>query len=156
MKNYSIQILIVANFRVSQTPLGYCCFQIICVFVEYDLFNITDLLQNLTSICFGIVLTQFNINFSRQEHQIELIYVLISSWDSRVSAYIYPFHFSFTVPLNIHLGLVTINKQILKWKLKMNRGTHYIFEDKDDIKANFFVVLTMMFKSKDWMNSKWD
>ena len=79
MKNYSIQILIVANFRVSQTPLGYCCFQIICVFVEYDLFNITDLLQNLTSICFGIVLTQFNINFSRQEHQIELLYVSINS-----------------------------------------------------------------------------
>jgi len=44
--------------------------------------------QNLTYIRFGIILTQFNINFSRQEHNIEL--------RSQVSAYT-PLHFSFTV-----------------------------------------------------------
>ena len=35
------------------------CFQIGCVFVEYDLFNTTNLIQNLTYIRFGIILTQF-------------------------------------------------------------------------------------------------
>ena len=34
--------------------------------------NSTNLIQNLTYIRFGILLTQFYINFSRQEHQIEL------------------------------------------------------------------------------------
>ena len=32
------------------TPLEYRRFQIGCVFVEYDLFNITNLIQNLTYI----------------------------------------------------------------------------------------------------------
>ena len=50
------------------------------------------------SIVFGIILTQFCINFSRQEHQIDVLYVSFNSWDSQVSAYT-PFHFSFTVPL---------------------------------------------------------
>ena len=46
---------------------------------------------------FGIILTQFYINFSRQEHQLELLYVSINSWDSQVSSN--TFHFSFTVSL---------------------------------------------------------
>ena len=50
------------------------------------------------SIVFGIVLTKFYINFSRQEHQIDVLYVSFKAWDSQVSAYT-PFHFSFTVPL---------------------------------------------------------
>ena len=50
-------------------------------------------------IRFGIILTQFYINFSRQEHQIDVIQVSFKTWDSQVSAYT-PFHFSFTVPLN--------------------------------------------------------
>ena len=49
-------------------------------------------------IRFGIILTQFCINFSRQEHQIDVLYVSFKTWDSKVSAYT-PFHFSFTVPL---------------------------------------------------------
>ena len=54
-----------------QAPVGYRCFQIgwvfvECVFVEYDLFNIKNLIQNLTYIRFGIILTPFYINFSRQ------------------------------------------------------------------------------------------
>ena len=47
----------------------------------------------LTYIRFGIILTQFYTNFSRQEHQIDVLYVLL-----KVSSYT-PFHFSFTVPL---------------------------------------------------------
>ena len=50
------------------------------------------------SLVFGIILTQFYINFSRQEHQIDVLYVSLKFWDSQVSAYT-PFHFSFTVPL---------------------------------------------------------
>ena len=49
-------------------------------------------------IRFGIILTQFYINFSRQEHQIDVFWVSFKTWDSQVSAYT-PFHFSFTVPL---------------------------------------------------------
>ena len=56
----------------------------------------------------GIILTQFYINFSRQEHQIDVLYVSFKIWDSQVSAYT-PFHFSFTVPLNnICLGCDSI------------------------------------------------
>ena len=47
---------------------------------------------------FGIILTQFYINFSRQEHQIDVLYVSFKTCDSQVSAYT-PFHFSFTVHL---------------------------------------------------------
>ena len=50
-------------------------FQIGCVIVEYDLFNTTNLIQNLIYIPFGIILTQFYINFSRQEHQIDVLYI---------------------------------------------------------------------------------
>ena len=47
---------------------------------------------------FRINLTQFYINFSRQEHQIELSWFSINSKDTKVSGYI-PLHFSFTLPL---------------------------------------------------------
>ena len=47
---------------------------------------------------FRIIVTQFYINFSRQEHQIDVLYVSFNAWDSLVSFYT-PFHFSFTVPL---------------------------------------------------------
>ena len=63
-----------------------------------NLINTLNLIQNLTDIHFGIILTQFYINFLRQKHQIELLYVSINPWDSQVSAYA-PFHFSFTVTL---------------------------------------------------------
>ena len=59
--------------RVSQAPLGYRCFQIGCVFVKYDLLKSLNLIQNLTYISFGILLTQLYINFPRQEYQIELL-----------------------------------------------------------------------------------
>ena len=51
----------------SQAPVGYRRFQIGCVFVEYDLFNTKTFLQNCTYMNFRINLTQFCINFSRQE-----------------------------------------------------------------------------------------
>ena len=63
-----------------------------------NMINTPNLIQNLTDIHFGIILTQFYINFLRQKHQIELLYVSINPWDSQVSAYA-PFHFSFTVTL---------------------------------------------------------
>ena len=46
-------------------------FQIWSAFVEYDLFNITNLMYKIiTYKRFGIILTQFYMNISRQEHQI--------------------------------------------------------------------------------------
>ena len=47
---------------------------------------------------FRINLTQFYVNFTRQEHQIDVLYVLINAWDSQVSSFP-PFDFPFTVPL---------------------------------------------------------
>ena len=38
--------------------MGYNRIQIGCVFVEYDLFNTTTFIQNLTYVRFGIILTQ--------------------------------------------------------------------------------------------------
>ena len=52
--------------------VGYHRFQIGCVLEEYDLSNTTNLIQHLTYIHFGIILTQFYINFLGQEHKIEL------------------------------------------------------------------------------------
>ena len=56
----------------------------------------------LTYMSFGIILTQFYVNFSIQEHHIDFLQVLINSWALRF----YPippdpFHFSFTVSLII-------------------------------------------------------
>ena len=59
---------------------------------------ILQILYKIWYIRFGIIFTQFYINFSRQEHQIDVLYVSFKTWDSQVSAYT-PFHFSFTVPL---------------------------------------------------------
>ena len=56
-----------ANLRF-QVAVRYTCFQIGCVIDEYDLFNITTFIHNLTYVLFGIILTQFYVNFSRQEH----------------------------------------------------------------------------------------
>ena len=36
---------------------------------------------------FRINLTQFYINISRQEHQIDVLYVSINAWDSQVLSY---------------------------------------------------------------------
>ena len=46
-------------------------FQIGCVIVEYDLFNTTSFIQHLGYARFGIILTQLNVNFSRQGHKIK-------------------------------------------------------------------------------------
>ena len=46
-------------------------FQIGCVIVEYDLFNTTTFIQNLGYARFGIILTQFYVNFSRQGHKVK-------------------------------------------------------------------------------------
>ena len=42
----------------------------------------------------------FFINFSRQEHKIDVLYISFKPWDSQVSSYT-PFYFSFTVPLRL-------------------------------------------------------
>ena len=57
---------------------------------------ILRILYKISYIRFGIILTQFCLNFSRQEHQIDVLYLSFNAWDSQVSAYT-PFHF--TVPL---------------------------------------------------------
>ena len=53
------------------TP-DYLRFQLGCEFAEYDLFKPTISIQNCIYMNFRINLIQFDINFSRQEHQIEL------------------------------------------------------------------------------------
>ena len=79
--------------------MGYNRFQFSCVIVEYDLFKPTTFIQNSIYTNFRIIWTQFYIYFSRQEHQIDILYVSFNAWDSQVLSYI-PFPLFFTVPLN--------------------------------------------------------
>ena len=85
--------------RDFQAPVRYRRFQIGCVFVENDLFNTTTFIQNCLYMNFRINLTQFYINFSRQDHQIEVLKVSFNAWDSQVSFHT-TFHFSLPVPLS--------------------------------------------------------
>ena len=55
--------------------MGYSSFQIGCVIVEYGLLNTTTFIPKRIYIRFGIILTEFYINFSRQEHQIDVLNV---------------------------------------------------------------------------------
>ena len=59
----------------------------------------------LTQIRFGIILIEFYVKFSRQEHQIDVLLVSFNSWDSQVSVYT-PFLFSFRVPLRKNYNCV--------------------------------------------------
>ena len=92
--------------------MGYSSFQIGCVFVEYGLFNTTNLLLNLIFIRFGIILTQFYLNFARQDRS--LIYIVQFLRFSGFS--LYPLNFSFTVPLNV-LGWEVVPLNVLGWEV---------------------------------------
>jgi len=48
-------------------------FRLVAVIDGYDLFNATTFIQNRTYVRFGIIVTQFFVNFSRQEHQIDVL-----------------------------------------------------------------------------------
>ena len=78
MQNKNLKIKIAANLRFSSSYGIYTSrFQIGCVFVEYDLYNIsTTFIQNYIYMHFRINLTQFYINFSRQEHDRCLICIV--------------------------------------------------------------------------------
>ena len=70
------------------------------VIVEYGLFNTTTLIRNLIYIRYGIILTQFYINFSRQEYQIDVFYERIVQ-NLRFSGFIlYPLSFFLYSPFN--------------------------------------------------------
>ena len=145
--------------------MGYRRFQIGCVFVEYDLFNfyITTFIQNWIYMNFRINFTQFYINFSRQEHLIDVAYVTSNAWDSQVSSYT-PFHFSFTVPLilgeKIHKALyifllcsvVAKHKEDLNniWKKKMYRVTHKQWDCNDDLKHIKYSNMMIKFSHLSW------
>ena len=95
MIKYSNQNIIRACLHLGTSGLSYFSDS---VFADYDLFKTLIHIPYHIFIGFGIILTHFYINFSRQEHQIDVLYVSFKTWDSQVSAYT-PFHFSFTVPL---------------------------------------------------------
>ena len=86
-------IIIGANLRFSGS-CGISSFQIGYIFVEYNLWNTPTLIQNCIYMNLRINLVQFYINFSRQEHQIEVLYVSFNAWGSQVS-----FFTPFTFPL---------------------------------------------------------
>ena len=50
--------------------LGYNRFQIGCVIL--NMICATTFIQNLTYVRFGIILTQFYVNFSSQNHKIDV------------------------------------------------------------------------------------
>ena len=105
-----MEIFTSTETKVYQAPLGYRCFQIGCVFVEYDLLNTTTLY--LTYIRFGII-HKFDVNFLRQEHQKKLNQLLRFSGFSlySLSFFLYsPFKFgSCTAYLKTPEELNTIN-----------------------------------------------
>ena len=68
MQNKVKKITTGANLRFSGS-CGINHFHIGCVFVEYGLFNTTNLILNLVYVRFDIILTPFYLNFSRQEHR---------------------------------------------------------------------------------------
>ena len=78
----------------------YITWPVYCTELDWREFWSRDTDLYLTYLCFVIILTQFYVNFSRQEHQIDFLQVSLDSWNSQVSAYT-PFHFSFTVPLRL-------------------------------------------------------
>ena len=69
-KNKNYKIILGENLSYNSISLGYLCFQIGCVVAEYDLFKPNISIQNCIYMNFRINLTQFYINFWRQEHQI--------------------------------------------------------------------------------------
>ena len=104
---YKIRNIEVLQGRTMSTTQWQCSIIVTC----HSQYHVTSLLYyhwmeywtrdtevQLTHICFVIILTVFFIDFSRQEHQIDVLQVSFNSRDSQVSAYT-PFHFSFTVPL---------------------------------------------------------
>ena len=95
------------------------------------------LLYKLVYMNFRIILTQFYINFLRQEHQID---VSFNAWDSQVSSYT-PFHFSFTISLIIlNQFHVTLVKTVF-FRLFVSSSTcnlYSIYETKQD--ATFWKV----------------
>ena len=69
-----------SSFGKIQIQCGIALFSDwLCIFAEYDPFKTTIIIQHFIKIDFCINLTQFYINFSRQEHQIELPWVSINS-----------------------------------------------------------------------------
>ena len=95
----------------------------------------------LTYILFGIILTQFYVNFSRQEHQIDFLKVSFNSWDSQVSAYT-SFHFSFTVPLNKNL------RQIGQWVHELGSN---IKQTETQTEINTLYIISVWYP---WVTSK--
>ena len=53
---------------------------------------------------FGIILTQFYINFLRKDNQIDVLNVSFNAWDSQISSCT-SLQFSFTVSLNTDMRL---------------------------------------------------
>ena len=70
MKNNQIQIILGANLSFSGSS-EISSFFIGCGFAEHDLLRTYNIIPNLMYISFGIILSQFYIKLSRQEHQIE-------------------------------------------------------------------------------------
>ena len=77
MKNHKIQIIIGANLSF-QVPLGYRCFQIGCLFAEYDLFKPSISIRNFIYINFRSNLTHFYSTSRDRINQIKLCWFLIN------------------------------------------------------------------------------
>ena len=130
-----LHIVCIVRITVTSTSTNGSAVSLSCVFVcitwpvyctaiggsSGDLFNTATHLQNQISIRFGIILTQFYINFSRQEHQIDVLYVSFNAWDYQVSSYT-PLHFSITVPLKNVLCKLWFSPN-----LTLNSSRVYIF-----------------------------
>ena len=87
IKNAKKKIIIGANLRSSGSWVLWNIVVFRMVTYLLNMFNTKTFLQNCIYMNFRINLTQFYINFSRQEHQIDVLYVPFNAWDSQVSSY---------------------------------------------------------------------
>ena len=74
--------------------------------------------------------------FSRQEHQIDVLYVSFNAWDSQVSSYTPSHDFSFTVPLT--LSFTFWDTDDLHISLKIWDPLHLEYWASVDIDQHFF------------------
>ena len=165
MQNKNQIIIIGANLRFS----GFCgissfsdwlriCW--IWSLLYYNFYTKLNIYMN-----FRINLTKFYINFLRQKHQIDILYVSFNAWESQVSFYtpfhsfIYPLSF-ILYPLSFFLNFFIINlflhiysilykssrfKQIIFNKYETNLKTIISTQESENLRFASIIIFKFLF-----------
>ena len=127
-------ILFIRPDHVTSTPTNGSA---VLLSRAYDLYHVTSILHchwrefwscdtdiYITYIRFGLILTQYYIKFSRQDHHIIVFHVLFKSWDSHVSAYT-PISFFLYSPFKARF--TTVLCRLLSGGTYIYTQLHYFF-----------------------------